>query len=133
MGKNTGKIAVGTILAAAAGYVAGLLTAPKSGRETRKDLQKAASKALTEGERQLKKLHSELASLIDKAGRKTKNLKGKARTELTAKLRAASTAKEKARAILTALHDGDADDAELRTALAEAKLARDHLKAFLKK
>lgn len=33
------KKVLGVIVAAAAGYVAGILTAPKSGEETRKDLQ----------------------------------------------------------------------------------------------
>jgi gas vesicle protein len=33
------RVAIGSAVAAAAGYVAGVLTAPKSGKATRKDVQ----------------------------------------------------------------------------------------------
>lgn len=38
-----GKFALGAIIGAAAGIVAGLLTAPKSGKETRADIKDKAS------------------------------------------------------------------------------------------
>ena len=63
--KNSGKkIAIGTIVAGAVGYVAGILTAPKSGKETRKDIGDAAVKAKNEAERKLKKMHSELTNPV---------------------------------------------------------------------
>lgn len=37
---SKGKVALGAIIGAAAGVVAGILTAPKSGKETRADLKK---------------------------------------------------------------------------------------------
>jgi gas vesicle protein len=37
-----GKVLLGTIIGAAAGFVAGVLTAPKSGKETRSDLKQKA-------------------------------------------------------------------------------------------
>lgn len=40
MGK--GKFVIGTVLSVAAGVVAGILTAPKSGKETRADLKTKA-------------------------------------------------------------------------------------------
>ena len=39
---STGKFVLGAAIGAAAGVVAGLLTAPKSGKETRADLKKKA-------------------------------------------------------------------------------------------
>lgn len=36
------QVVVGTLVAAAAGLVAGILTAPKSGKETRSDIKKRA-------------------------------------------------------------------------------------------
>lgn len=39
---SKGKAAFGVLFAAAAGVVAGILTAPKSGKETRRDLQRKA-------------------------------------------------------------------------------------------
>lgn len=42
MAKNGGKFLLGGLLAAAAGAIGGLLLAPKSGKETRKDIAKLA-------------------------------------------------------------------------------------------
>ncbi len=117
-----GKVAIGATLAAGAGYVAGILTAPKSGKDTRKDIAKTASKAKTEGEKQLKKLHSELNDLLAKA----KDKKGQAVDK-------AKAAKEKTRLLLSALHDGDADDPNLKAVIKEVAQAKADLVAFLKK
>lgn len=40
---NNGKIAFGAIIGAAAGLIAGVLTAPKSGKETRADIKTKAA------------------------------------------------------------------------------------------
>lgn len=45
------KKALAIIGAAAAGFAAGILTAPKSGKETRKDLKKKASKLKADTEK----------------------------------------------------------------------------------
>ncbi|MCA1806602.1 MAG: YtxH domain-containing protein, partial [Actinobacteria bacterium] len=42
MANKSGKFAIGAVFAAAAGYVTGILTAPKSGKETRKDIHDTA-------------------------------------------------------------------------------------------
>ncbi len=123
MGINKkGKVALGTAIAAGAGYVAGILTAPKSGKETRKDIAKKASKAKIEGEKQLKKLHSELNELLKKAGNKKDKAVDKAKA-----------AKDKAKLLLSALHNGDADDPNLKAVIAEVKSAKEDLVKFLKK
>jgi len=48
-----GKLLLGTLIGAAAGFVAGVLTAPKSGKETRDELKKKAeakkSEAIAKG------------------------------------------------------------------------------------
>lgn len=133
MSKQTKRYAVGALIAAVTGYVAGILTAPKSGKETREDVKKVANKALRESEKALKKVHSELKTLISKAEARLKKLSGKAQSQLKLKLDVAKNAKDKARQILTALHEGDSESADLKAALKEAKIARDHLKDFLKK
>src|SRR5688572_12759450 len=58
--KGNGKFVVGTLIGAAIGAVAALLTAPKSGRETRKDLKDKATEMSHEAVRQLRKLEGEL-------------------------------------------------------------------------
>jgi len=45
----------------------------------------------------------------------------------------AKVAKEKAREILSAVHEGDADDKDLKKAVDEASKAVAHLRTYLKK
>jgi len=48
MSKDTGKkVALGALIAASVGYVAGVLTAPKSGKETRQDIKNTGRKSQT--------------------------------------------------------------------------------------
>ena len=64
--KNKG-LAAGAAIGAVLGVITGILFAPKSGKETRKDLKDAAEKA---GERfsvEAKKLEEEITALLDKA------------------------------------------------------------------
>jgi gas vesicle protein len=134
MGKSTAKkFAMGTAIAAVAGYVAGLLTAPKSGKETRKDIKDAAEKGITEGEKQLKKLHTELNSLVDEVKIKGGDLGDKAKKELDSLVDKAKDSKDKARELLTAVHDGGAEDKDLQKAIDDATKAIEHLRNYLAK
>ena len=133
MKDSTKKIAVGEFFVAAAGYVAGILTAPKSGKETRQDIKDAAVKARTEADKTLKKLNAELGELIDKGKIKAQNLNESAKKQLANLLSQAQFAKEKVRVLISAVHEGDADDKDLQKAIDEAKKAADHLKTFLAK
>jgi gas vesicle protein len=132
-GKDVKRFALGAVLAAAVGYAAGLLTAPKSGKETRADIQHTAISGKVEAEKQLKKLHTQLSNAIDEAKDRTGELKGKARTELDAATEKGSVAKEKARELLSALHEGDADDKDLKKAVKDTQTAIEHIKTYLKK
>ena len=132
MGKAK-KFAIGTLFAAAAGYLAGILTAPKSGKETRKDIKDAAAKGVTEAEKQLKKLHTEISASITKAKSEATTLKGKAREDLDAAIAKAFGVKEKAREVLSAVHEGSADDKELKKAIDDATKSIEHLKKYLSK
>jgi gas vesicle protein len=127
------KWAIGALIAAAAGYVAGILTAPKSGKETREDIKDAAEKGISEAEKQLKKLHTQLASLMNEAKDRATTLQGAAQKELQGVIDKTNVAKEKARELLSASHEGSADDKDLQKAIDEANKAIDHLKKYLKK
>lgn len=131
--KNLKRLAVGTGVAAAAGYVAGLLTAPKSGRETRRDIKNAANQRMAQAEKELKKLHTELDKLIKEANAKRTKLSQKAQTELTKVVTKSQDTKEKVREVLSAIHEGDANDKDLQKAVKEARAAAKHLKSYLKK
>jgi gas vesicle protein len=133
MEKNSKKFAFGALIAVAAGYVTGILTAPKSGRETRTDVKNAAVKAKRESEKTLKQLHSDITEQITRAKSSAKKAKTKSKTELKELTTAAVQAKEKAREVLTALHDGDVEDKDLKIAIKEVNLAIKHLRTYLNK
>lgn len=133
MSKDGRKVAVGALIAAGVGYAAGLLTAPKSGKDTRKDIQGAAAAAKAQAEKSLKGLHSELAELVETGKHKAKDVKDLARKDLEAAVTKGQHAKEKVREILSALHEGDADDKDLKKAVTEATKAVEHLKKYVGK
>lgn len=134
MGKSTTKRwAIGAGLAAVAGYVAGILTAPKSGRETRQDIKDTAEHGVAEAEKQLKKLHTQMNEVLDQAKDKTAQLKGSAQKELQAAIDKTNIAKQKARELLSALHENGAEDKDLKKAIDEANKAIEHLRTYLKK
>ncbi|MEO6513534.1 MAG: YtxH domain-containing protein [Candidatus Saccharimonadales bacterium] len=132
MGKAK-NFALGTMIAAVAGYVAGILTAPKSGKETREDVKATAQKSITDAEKELKKLHTELAGLLDESKKKKDELGDGASKELSSLVDKAKDTKEKARTLLSAIHEGDAQDKDLKKAIADANKAIDHIKTYLKK
>ena len=80
------KVAVGTLLAAAAGYVAGILTAPKSGKETRGDIKDAAQKGVEKTEAELKKAKEKVGEAVDTAKDRANQLTGRAKEKATVAL-----------------------------------------------
>ncbi len=133
MNKGAKRFAFSALIAAAAGYLAGILTAPKSGRETRGDIKQAASTSVTEAEKQLKKLHTELNQLLAATQSKGADAKGRAKEELDGLVSKSTAAKQKARELLSAVHEGDADDKDLKRAITEASKAVSHLRSYLTK
>ena len=131
--KTIKKIAIGAAFAALAGYVAGILTAPKSGKETRADIKHTADAAATEAERRLKAMHTELNDLLAQTKLMGGKLSGKAKDQYDDLVDKSKLAKQKAREVLSALHEGDAEDEDLQKAVKESARAIDHLKSYLKK
>lgn len=127
------KVAIGGATAAVIGYVAGILTAPQSGKETREDIKEGAGKGLAEAEKQLKKLHTELDKTIQQAQTTSADLRGKAKAELNDLVDKAKDSKEKAREVLSAVHEGEAADEDLSKAVKQANNALKNLKKYLKK
>lgn len=134
MKKETAKkFAIGTAVAAVVGYVAGILTAPKSGKETRQDIKDKAGETYAAAEKELKKLHTELGELITQATEKLQNLKGKSGKNLNEAISKSQKAKQKARELLSSLHDGQAEDKDLQKAIQDASDAIEHLREYLTK
>lgn len=130
---NFKRLAVGSAIAAAAGYLAGILTAPKSGKETRADVKKAANEGIAQAEKELKRVHTELGKAIDEARIKGDKLSAKAKNDLADLTDKANDAKEKVREVISAVHEGDAEDIDLKKAVKDANKALEHLRDFLKK
>ncbi|MBA3758756.1 YtxH domain-containing protein [Candidatus Saccharibacteria bacterium] len=133
MRKRDRSVAVGTLIAAGIGYAAGVLTAPKSGRETRKGIQKTATKAKKDAEKNLKNLHGELTDLIDTSKKRATKIKTGTVTEFNDALAKAQKAKQKVGELLSALHEGDTEDRDLKQAVKDVNQAIDHLRIFLEK
>ena len=131
--QNIKRLAIGGGIAAVAGYIAGLLTAPKSGKETRGDIKDATDRGLAEADKQLKKLHTELDKVIKEGKLRADKAGAVAQKELNELVDKAKDAKEKAREVLSAIHEGDAEDRDLKKAVKDANTAIDHLKDYLKK
>ena len=131
--RKEGKWVIGASVVAGIGYIAGVLSAPRSGWRTRKKLAKSASKAKIDGEKQLKKLYSELSVQLSEAENTIKKAKKGTDKELKKQVISAKKTKEKAKQLLSALHNGDAEDPDLKKMVVEAKKAKTNLAKFLKK
>lgn len=130
--KNKG-LAAGAAIGAVLGVITGILFAPKSGKETRKDLKDAAEKA---GERfsvEAKKLEEEITALLDKADDMIKSTSTTVSSKLSELEVQAKDAQAKLVTLYKSVRAGKAEDAELDEALQKAKESRDALKSYLKK
>ena len=134
MSKPDGKsVVAAVIVGAAVGYVAGVLTAPKSGKETRQDIKNAAEKYKTEASIKLQGLRDDLGVLIDDASQKARYYSDKGKKEVSLLVDKAKVAQNKAKDVLGAVKSGEAADADLQNALNEATTAKKHLLDYLKK
>jgi len=125
------KFAIGAAVTALVGYVVGLLTAPKSGKETREAIKEKTYETYGAAEKELKKLHTELVDLIDEATDRVQEFRN--RKDVKGALDRGHEAKQKAREVLSTLHDGEANDKDLKKAISDATNAIEHLRDFLRK
>ena len=130
--EHTGrKLAIGAAIAGAVGYVSGILTAPKSGKETREDIADKAEDIKEDAEEQLQTAHDELSELLKTAKNKSVALGSKARVEFNEAVVRAKDAQNKAGHILKAVRAGEADDPALNKAIKQAKQAKKNLSKYL--
>ncbi len=126
------NFALGAILAGVAGYVTGLLTAPKSGKETREDITDKAKDIKQGAEDQLQSAHDEVEDLLKTAKKKTLALSAQAREEFNEAVVKAKDAQNKSTSVLKAIRAGEASDPELSKAVKQLKLAQKNLAKYLK-
>ena len=131
--ENTAKkIAVGSAIAGAVGYLAGILTAPKSGKETRGDIVDKAGDIKDSAEDQLADLNEELKELIKTTKVKTVSLSSTARAEFNEAVIRAKDAQNKASQVLKAVKNGEASDPDLNKSVKQARQAVKNLGKYLK-
>jgi gas vesicle protein len=131
--QNTGKkMALSAVVAGVAGYLGGILTAPKSGKETRKDIVENAEGFKEDAEDQLKKANDELKVLLKDAKTKSVALSAQAREEFNEAVLRAKDAQNKASTTLKAVKNGAADDPDLNKAVKQARLAVKNLSKYFK-
>lgn len=123
------KFGLGILIGAAAGVVTGLLTAPKSGKETRQDIKDKAGDLRGAAERKLKDAHKELDKISADARKKAAELKGKAQDELHTYADKADELKNKAKDAITSIKsgDGDNDDATIDQLLKDLAALKDKI------
>ena len=126
------KIALGSAIAGLAGYVTGILTAPKSGKQTRDDIAGKAEDLKDNAEGQLLDLNEELKDLIKTTKDKTMALSSTARAEFNEAVIKAKDAQNKATQVLKAAKAGEASDPDLNKSVKQARQAIKNLGKFLK-
>ncbi|HMT18859.1 MAG TPA: YtxH domain-containing protein [Candidatus Saccharibacteria bacterium] len=126
-------LAIGAVIGAVFGVIGGILFAPKSGKETRKDIKDAANKTADKLVEEARTVQAETKELLAKAEGQFLALKGKAQDQATAHV---NEIKHNATQIGTALKSfkaGTASDKDLQEAITRAKQAQASLKKFLTK
>jgi len=128
------KFGFGIVLGAIAGVVAGFLTAPKSGKETREDIKKKAGEVKGTAERKLKDAHKELEGVVADAKVKGKDLQGKAKEEMDELAKKAEELKGKVKSAITSIKSGDDDndDATIDQLLIDLVALKDKITAKAK-
>lgn len=126
------KVALGSAIAGAVGYLAGILSAPKSGKQTRHDIASKAGEAKDTAEDQLHQVNEELKDLIKNTKDKTAGMGSTARAEYNETLIKAKDAQNKAGEVLKAVKSGGADNPDLDKAIRQAKQAARNLGKYLK-
>lgn len=126
------KVAIGSTIAGVAGYLAGILTAPKSGQQARREITEKAGGLKDDASGQLETLNDELKDLINSTKVKTIALSSSARAEFNEAVVLAKDAQNKATQVLKAAKNGQASDPDLNKAAKQARQAIKNLGKFLK-
>lgn len=130
------KVKTGLALTAVAlgvGYAVGLLTAPKSGKETRQDIADKTAKFKEELDKKYAETQSSLSEAIDQAMAQFSDFRGSSQDKLKSLIDQAKDAEYKAKDVFRAVKHGEASDRNLDKALDQAGKAKDHLWKFLNK
>lgn len=127
------NLAFGTLVGAAAGFVAGVLLAPKSGQETRQDLRHSSKNIAREVDKHAKKLHQDLSRAVDTASTEFDHATHQVKAELSKHALKATKSRDQLASVMSAVRSGNSTDEDLDIAVKNAQSALDSLKKYLKK
>lgn len=123
------NIAGGALVGLAVGYVAGILTAPDSGKNTRNKIEKTANDTINEIEKQFKSLYKQSQDLIDKVLAENP----KVSKALDSAIEGVKDSQKKIKQIISSIKGDENINQDLNEAIKEAKLAIAHLSDFATK
>jgi gas vesicle protein len=131
MNKDVKNVGIALIAGLAAGYALGVLTAPKSGKETRSDIKDAGAKAYKIAEARLKNTYEDLSEVIANASEQAKKLNKKGREELDVLLAAAHDAQGRVKQLITSVRRGDVTEEQFDDTVVAAQVAKEELQDFI--
>jgi gas vesicle protein len=131
MKKNSRNIVVGAILVGAASYVAGILTAPKKGKETREDIRHASINLKISLEKSLKQLYADSTKQLERALNINQQLTTRTKQELESLITAVKHARDNIKIYLTSLRDGDIEEEQITLLLSDGRDNTERLKFFV--
>lgn len=129
-------LAIGAAVGAVAGVVTGILFAPKSGKETRKDVKDTAVKVVNKVEEESKKVHSDLNTAIQNVEKLAKEKGNEVADRAKDVLKMAEDAKNTLTTKLKEFGDNKnvtAAESDLKEAVKKAEKAQSELAKLLKK
>lgn len=133
MNKDLRNVGIAAVVGLAAGYALGILTAPKSGKETREDIKDASTKAYKAAEARLKDVYEDLGDVIEKAGKQAKQLNEKGRAQLDSLVSAAHDAQARVKKLVGSARNGEGTPEEFEDAVKAAREAKSELQDYIDK
>lgn len=100
------RFAKGGIIGVIIGAVAGVLFAPKSGKETRSEIKEGADKFYSKSEKELKSLFTELDDQRKLVTKKANNLSGASKKEMSALAASAKPLQEQVKDTISNIREG---------------------------
>lgn len=131
--KQIKSTAIAGLIGVGVGVAVGILTAPKSGKETRKDIVDGSVKLKDELFKRYHDVQTSLSEAIDHAISQLNSFKGSSKESLEDLIAKAKDAEFKALDIFRAVKAGESDNKDLDKAVDHANKAKENLVKYLNK
>ena len=133
MSEKKRNVLIGTLVGVGAGYLTGILTARKSGKETRNDIANTTINAKNQAIKTIKSLQTNLNDLLKEGEELLEITKSSTKESLSKAIDMATKARDNIKDVLIAVKAGSSNDKDLNEAIEEASKAVEHLKSYLNK